>query len=94
MKRRKRKPSIGVTIWTKVNGRLKREHWVPCRAFAAAIGRPYPTVIDWMRAKWIPAMEIGMGRYYVCITPLSRAKAAYRRLLKSGRLRKPRHSLP
>lgn len=91
MKRRKRPSGVGARIWSEVDGQLRRELWVPCKVFAVSIGRPYKTVLEWMRQKWIPAMEIGMGHgYYVCLAPFIRAKAAYRALERSGKLRKTR----
>lgn len=78
----------GVLLWARIgkgrNAKWKREKWVPCRAFADQIGRPYTTVLAMMRQKKIPAAEIGTGRYYVCITPLGRAKLAYRALQRAG----------
>lgn len=69
-------------------GKWVEETWIPCKEFASRIGRPYTTVLSWMRRKWIPAIELGKV-YYTCITPWPRAKRAYVMLQKSGLLRKP-----
>lgn len=81
-------------IWTKINGRLVGEVWVTCPDFARVIKRPYATVLDWMRMGWIPAMEFGNRKRWVCLTPLKRAKAAYKGLQKAGLLRKKRTIIP
>lgn len=90
MKPSKTVKRLGPKIWTKVDGQLRCEVWVPCRVFAVIIKRPYATVLDWMRAGWIPALEFGTPGYWTCITPLVRAKLAYKALQKSGKLRRPR----
>lgn len=81
--------SDGVFLWGRKGAGKEakwiREKWVPCRAFAAQIQRPYTTVLAMMRQKKIPAAEIGTGSYYVCITPLRRALRAYKALEKSGK---------
>lgn len=79
--------SAPVKLKTLVAGKWVAEQWIPCRQFADEIGRPYTTVLFWFRKKWITALELGMGKYYVCITPVVRAKREYRALLKSGKLR-------
>lgn len=81
-------------IWTKINGRLVGEVWLPCPEFARLIKRPYATVLEWMRKGWIPAMEIGSKTRWICLAPLKRAKAAYKALQKSGLLRKRRTLIP
>jgi hypothetical protein len=87
MKPRKLSGKINPMIWTKVNGRLVGERWGTCPDFARAIGRPYATVLDMMRKGLIPAMEFGNSKRWICLTPLKRAKAAYRALVKAGRAR-------
>ena len=80
----------GVKLWTMIDGELVGEVWIPCTQFARAIGRPYRTVVKWMRRKWIPAIELGHGKNITCITPRVRARRAYRELKKSGLLRAAR----
>ena len=80
----------GVKLWTKQNGKLVGEMWVPCRQFALHIRRPYRTVLTWFRKKWLPAIELGERHYITCICPWPRVMAGYLKLQKSGRLRAPR----
>ncbi len=84
------KKRSGVKLWTKIDGKLVGEEWVMCREFAAEIGRPYHTVLKWLRKKWLPVIELGGGKYVTCLTPRVRARRVYREIQRSGLLRAPR----
>lgn len=72
-------------IWTKVNGRLVGEEWIPAREYARRIGRPYTTVLSWMKDGRIPAIELGTGRYYAAFAPWPRAQWAFLKMIKKER---------
>ncbi len=80
----------GVKIWTKQKRKLVGEFWIPCRQFSDQIRRPYSTVLEWFKKKWLPAIQFGTGNYHVTLTPWPRAGRVYRKLLTSGKLRAPR----
>ncbi len=86
------KKRSGVKFWTKIDGELVGEEWISCREFAAEVGRPYRTVLRWIQRKWLPAVEVGGGKYVTCLTPRVRAMRVYRELRKSGPVRAPRRN--